>query len=112
MTPYQLRDGNYIHNLDTDDLIKRVNVMWAKVEKPGRVRMVQYFRIKFMTEFEFTCEPPPPIQGCELPPIEAQLLRDIEAARQEWGWRHVFVTPELAASINATEHVRVCLKAA
>lgn len=61
MTPYQLRDGNYIHNLDTDDLIKRANVMWAKLEKPGRVHMVQYTRVKFMTEYEYTCAEPPPV---------------------------------------------------
>ena len=63
MTAYQLRDGKHVYTLDTDDLIKRVNAMWARLDKPG----MQYTRVPFMTEYEYTCEPRPQPEQLPLP---------------------------------------------
>lgn len=45
-----------------------------------------------------------------LSPIEQQLIDDMAQARIEWDWKHVFVTPEKYASIQATVGVRLCIQ--
>ena len=41
--------------------------------------------------------------------IAAQLAADIEQARIEWNWPHVFLTPDKAAQVNASANVRICI---
>lgn len=53
---------------------------------------------------------PPVAVPAPLSPIEQQLAEDIAQARIEWNWKHVFVTPEQYASVNASVGVRLCVR--
>ena len=52
------------------------------------------------------------LQEVAVTPVEkaaAQLALDIKQAAIEWNWPHVFLTPDKAASVNASAHVRICI---
>ena len=109
MTTYQLPDGSRVYDIDESDLIYRANMWFARITVRGRVNMVQYVKVKPET----------------LPPafkVALQLERDIEQARKEWRWPHVYVTPESIGKVknprewvegieaDMTTGIRVCIR--
>ena len=60
-----------------------------------------------MTDMYYDVPLPPRMVALE---DSAALLEwDIEQARIEWDWPHVFLTPDKAAQVNASAPVRVCI---
>lgn len=95
MSDFQMRYRNQTIDINVDELIRRANAYWYKLELPGRVKSCEYVRIPWIEEYEFTCAEPPPIQGCAMPPRAIVL----------------YVSPDMAKSINHAIGVEVRIAA-
>ncbi len=88
---------NQVYTVDPCTLLVRESGFYARIEVAGtRVPMVAYIKVT------------PPVVEVAEPPVD-QHWADVQQARIEWNWKHVFVTPEQYASINASVGVRLCV---
>lgn len=105
MTTYKTKDGIEYQRYEKFTIKWIATLYWIPL-------LIGENRVRYFESSQLVEIPDPRltgmVYGCE-PPPEDQHWLDVQQARIEWNWKHVFVTPEQAASINAVDNVRLCV---
>jgi hypothetical protein len=107
MTTYRTRDGAEYPRYEKFPHHYAGTLTWLPLLiAPNRVR---FFEASQLTEVKSPFDSGMVYCYPAEPPVD-QHWADVQQARIEWNWKHVFVTPEQYTSVNASVGVRLCVR--